>query len=63
MELVKPRCPKCRGSYVVPDYQPSGFLLRLLLIQNLMCDRCNYPFRAFALPLRRPRPSQANLAK
>jgi len=54
-ELLTRKCPKCGSTRIAPDYQRSPLILRLFLLQNLMCDRCNLPFKAFALPRTRAR--------
>jgi transposase-like protein len=51
-------CPSCGSSRIRNDYKPAPFYLRIFGIRSLLCDHCNYPFRAFSpLPpkTRRPR--------
>lgn len=51
-------CPSCGSSRIRNDYKPAPFYLRIFGIRGLLCDHCNYPFRAFCpLPpkTRRPR--------
>ena len=51
-------CPSCASSRIRNDYKPAPFYLRIFGIRGLLCDHCNYPFRAFCpLPpkTRRPR--------
>lgn len=51
-------CPSCGSSRIRNDYKPAPFYLRIFGIRALLCDHCNYPFRAFSpLPpkTRRPR--------
>lgn len=51
-------CPSCGSSRIRNDYKPAPFFLRIFGIRGLLCDHCNYPFRAFSpLPpkTRRPR--------
>lgn len=51
-------CPSCGSSRIRNDYKPAPFYLRIFGIRGLLCDHCNYPFRAFSpLPpkTRRPR--------
>lgn len=51
-------CPSCASSRIRNDYKPAPFYLRLFGIRGLLCDHCNYPFRAFCLlppKTRRPR--------
>lgn len=51
-------CPSCNSSRIRNDYKPAPFYLRIFGIRALLCDHCNYPFRAFSpLPpkTRRPR--------
>ena len=47
--MFGPRCPKCRSSRVQYGYARSLFLLKIFGIKNLLCNNCNYPFKAFAL--------------
>ena len=42
-------CPSCGSSRIRNDYKPAPFFLRILGIRGLLCDNCNYPFRAFSL--------------
>ena len=48
-------CPACGGSRVRSGYRPVAFPLRILGIRELLCDDCNYLYRAFSpLPPRTP---------
>ena len=48
-------CPACGGSHVRSGYRPVVFPLRLLGIRELLCDDCNYLYRAFSpLPPKTP---------
>lgn len=53
-------CPACGSSRIRNDYKPAPLWLRLVGMRALLCDYCNYQFRAFS-PLppksRRPRPA------
>ena len=51
-------CPSCGSSRIRNDYKPAPIYLRIIGVRSLLCDHCNYPFRAFSpLPpkTRRPR--------
>src|SRR5690349_9053716 len=53
-------CPSCGSSRIRNDYKPAPIWLRLMGVRGLLCDNCNFPFRAFSpLPpkTRRPRHS------
>lgn len=55
-------CPSCHGSRLRAGYRKIAFPLRLLGFRELLCDDCNYLYRAFS-PLpppsgRRKSPSQ-----
>lgn len=57
-------CPSCQGSRVRAGYRPVAFPLRLLGFRELLCDDCNYLYRAFS-PLPPPsgrRKSSSNKA-
>lgn len=41
-------CPSCGSSRVRRGYQPVPFPLRMLGIRELLCDNCNYLYRAFS---------------
>lgn len=48
-------CPACGGSRVRSGYRPVAFPLRILGIRELLCDDCNYLYRAFSpLPPKTP---------
>ena len=47
--MLEPRCPKCGSSRVQYGYVPPLFLLKIFGIKSLLCNKCNHPFRAFAL--------------
>lgn len=50
-------CPSCGSSRIRNDYKPAPFILRLIGIRALLCDNCNFPFRAFSpLPPKSKRP-------
>jgi transposase-like protein len=53
-------CPSCGSSRVRNGYRPAPLLLRVVGIRSLLCDNCNFQFRAFSpLPPRHaPRKSQ-----
>jgi len=54
-------CPSCGSSRIRSDYKPAPFFLRLVGIRGLLCDNCNFPFRAFSLlapKTRRPQHSK-----
>ncbi|MGH9803339.1 MAG: hypothetical protein ACRD82_23495 [Blastocatellia bacterium] len=51
-------CPSCGSSRIRNDYKPAPLILRVTGIRALLCDSCNFQFRAFS-PIspksRRPR--------
>lgn len=48
-------CPSCSSSRVRSGYRPVPFPLRILGIRELLCDNCNYLYRAFSpLPPKKP---------
>lgn len=50
-------CPSCGSSRIRSDYKPAPLFLRLIGVRGLLCDGCNFPFRAFSpLPPRSRRP-------
>ncbi len=50
-------CPSCGSSRIRNDYKPAPFILRMIGIRALLCDNCNFPFRAFSpLPPKSRRP-------
>jgi DNA-directed RNA polymerase subunit RPC12/RpoP len=53
-------CAACGSSRVRNDYKPAPWWLRIIGIRALLCDYCNYQFRAFSpLPPKTRRPRQA----
>jgi hypothetical protein len=55
--MIRLRCPKCGSSRIRPGYTRAPIWLRVLFIQDLLCDGCNLTYRGFAPPgsLRRAR--------
>lgn len=48
-------CPSCGSSRVRSGYKPVPLPLRLFGIRELLCDSCNYLYRAFSpLPPKKP---------
>jgi len=41
-------CPSCGSSRIRNDYKPAPFFIRVIGIRALLCDNCNFPFRAFS---------------
>lgn len=41
-------CPACGSSRIRNDYRPAPVLLRMFGFRALLCDNCNYQFRAFS---------------
>ncbi len=41
-------CPSCGSSRIRNDYKPAPITLRVVGIRALLCDNCNYQFRAFS---------------
>lgn len=53
-------CPSCGSSRVRNGYKPAPFWLRMIGMRGLLCDNCNFPFRAFSpLPPKSRRPQHA----
>lgn len=49
-------CPSCTSSRVRNGYRSTPFFFRLIGIRELLCDDCNYLYRAFSpLPPKHPR--------
>jgi hypothetical protein len=46
MKMVKV-CPSCKSSRIRNDYKPAPIYLRIIGIRSLLCDYCNFQFRAF----------------
>ena len=50
-------CPSCGSSRIRNDYKPAPIVLRVIGIRALLCDNCNFQFRAFSpLPPKNRRP-------
>ncbi|MEP7341384.1 MAG: hypothetical protein ABI977_26880 [Acidobacteriota bacterium] len=50
-------CPSCGSSRIRNGYKPAPLWLRLIGVRGLLCDGCNFPFRAFSpLPPKSRRP-------
>ncbi|MBX3278153.1 MAG: hypothetical protein KF868_09140 [Acidobacteria bacterium] len=48
-------CPSCGSSRVRSGYKPVPFPLRMFGVRELLCDSCNYLYRAFSpLPPKKP---------
>jgi hypothetical protein len=41
-------CPACRSSRIRNDYRPAPIYLRIIGIRSLLCDYCNFQFKAFS---------------
>lgn len=41
-------CPSCGSSRIRNDYKPAPIILRAVGIRALLCDNCNFQFRAFS---------------
>ena len=58
MKMVKV-CPSCKSSRIRNDYKPAPIYLRIIGIRSLLCDYCNFQFRAFCpLPPKRGKTKQ-----
>jgi len=55
-------CPSCGSSRIRNDYKPAPIVLRVIGIRALLCDNCNYQFRAFS-PLSPKNRRQRNSAR
>jgi hypothetical protein len=51
-----PNCPSCGSARVRSGYRPAPLSLRIIGFRELLCDNCNYLYRAFSpLPPKHPR--------
>lgn len=41
-------CPSCNSTHVRSGYRPVPFPLRVIGYRELLCDNCNYLYRAFS---------------
>ncbi|MEK7832218.1 MAG: hypothetical protein AAB401_14080 [Acidobacteriota bacterium] len=41
-------CPSCGSSRTRNDYKPAPIFLRVVGVRALLCDNCNFQFRAFS---------------
>jgi hypothetical protein len=48
--MISQRCPKCRSSRIRRGYRPTSIFFKVLFRYNLLCDRCNWEFKGFAVP-------------
>lgn len=48
--MISQRCPKCKSNRVRRGYRTLPLLLRLIGINELLCDDCNLLFKGFAVP-------------
>ena len=56
-------CPSCSSTRVRSGYRPAPFTLRIIGFRELLCDNCNYLYRAFSpLPPKHPKRSQSRPA-
>lgn len=50
-------CPSCGSSRTRNDYKPAPIFMRVVGVRALLCDNCNYQFRAFSpIPPKSRRP-------
>ncbi|MFN0088626.1 MAG: hypothetical protein ACKVX9_24775 [Blastocatellia bacterium] len=54
-------CPSCKSSRIRNDYKPAPLWLRLFGVRALLCDHCNFQYRAFCL--RSPKTGKPRQAK
>jgi len=48
--MISQRCPKCRSDRVRRGYRPTAIISKILFRYNLLCDKCNWEFKGFAVP-------------
>lgn len=48
--MISQRCPRCHSKRIRKGYRPTPFWSKILFRYNLLCDKCNWEFRGFAVP-------------
>lgn len=48
--MISQRCPKCKSDRIRRGYRPTSIFYKILFRYNLLCDKCNWEFRGFAVP-------------
>lgn len=48
--MISQRCPKCRSDRVRRGYKSTPLISKLIFRYYLLCDRCNWQFKGFAVP-------------
>lgn len=48
--MFRQRCPRCKSSRIQYGYNDAPLRLRLVGVNELLCNNCNLEFRGFALP-------------
>jgi hypothetical protein len=48
--MISQKCPKCLSNRVRRGYRPTPWWSKVLFRYNLLCDRCNWEFKGFAVP-------------
>ncbi len=48
--MISQSCPRCHSQRVRRGYRPTPLWLKILFRYNLLCDKCNWEFRGFAVP-------------
>ena len=48
--MISQRCPKCRSDRIRRGYRPTKLWSKILFRYYLLCDKCNWEFKGFAVP-------------
>ncbi len=48
--MISQRCPKCKSDRIRRGYRPTMLISKLFFRYNLLCDKCNWEFKGFAVP-------------
>lgn len=48
--MISQRCPKCNSDRIRRGYRPTPIWWKILFRYNLLCNKCNWEFRGFAVP-------------
>jgi len=46
--MLRPKCPRCGSRRIRRGYERRAWYLRLFGIYHLLCDHCNWLFKAFS---------------
>ncbi|CAN5427854.1 hypothetical protein BH10ACI3_BH10ACI3_14120 [soil metagenome] len=48
--MISQKCPKCHSDRVRRGYRPTSIFTKIVFRYNLLCDKCNWEFKGFAVP-------------